>query len=375
MLSKIKKVIRYITIYGFSRTFFKAAGRINIGKVFSLRSSKNKDIAVVGCGQFGFSTIGYFVRKNFGNRFVGCYDVNTANKNKFEKFFDTAFSFESYEELVKNDTVKTIYIASNHSTHTPYALEAIKSKKTVYIEKPISVTYEQFKELISTAKEYDAKIFAGYNRPFSGAMHDLRNMVDVSSDKAFTISYFISGHMIPEGHWYRDPNEGTRICGNVGHWLDLSIHILAWRNIPNTLSVRLTYSNPEERHDDINIAITSEKGDLITIVFTSRCEPFEGVNESVNFQYNNTIAKIDDFRKMTVWQNERLINKRYWPKDVGHEKAILQPFAKDGFARDFKEIEYSTLLMLFIMDMVHNAETNKVFNFTDEWSRLFGDKI
>lgn len=375
MSSRIKKVIRYITIYGFARTFFKAAGRINIGKIFSLRSSKSKDIAVVGCGQFGFSTIGYFVRKNFGNRFAGCYDVNTTNKSKFEKFFDAAFSFASYEDLVKNDTVRVVYIASNHSTHTPYALDAIKSGKTVYIEKPISVTYEQFKELISTAKEYDAKIFAGYNRPFSGAMHDLRNIVDMSSDKAFTISYFISGHMIPDGHWYRDPSEGTRICGNVGHWLDLSMHILAWRNIPNTLNVCLAYSNPKERHDNINIAITSENGDLITIVFTSRCEPFEGVDESVNFQYNDTIAKIDDFRRMTVWQNERLINKRYWPKDVGHEKAILQPFSKGGFARDFKEIEYSTLLMLFIMDMVHNADTNKVFNFKDEWSRLFGDKI
>lgn len=375
MSSKIKKVIRYITIYGFARTFFKAAGRLNIGKVFSLRSSKNKDVAVVGCGQFGFSTIGYFIRKNFGNRFAGCYDVDVNNKNKFERFFDTTFSFASYEELVKNDAVKIIYIASNHSTHTPYALDAIRSKKTVYIEKPISVTYEQFKELVLIAKEHDVKIFAGYNRPFSGAMYDLKNIIEVASDKAFTISYFISGHMIPEGHWYRDPNEGTRICGNVGHWLDLSIHILALRSIPNTLNVRLTYSNPQERHDDINIAITSENGDLITIVFTSRCEPFEGVNESVNFQYNDTIAKIDDFRRMTVWQNERLINKRYWPKDVGHEKAILQPFSKGGFTRDFKEIEYSTLLMLFIMDMVHNADTNMVFNFKDEWSRLFGDKI
>jgi predicted dehydrogenase len=373
--SKIKKVIRYITIYGFSRTFFKVAGRISIGKGFSLKSSANKDIAVIGCGQFGFSTIGYFIRKNFGNRFAGCYDVDPKNKSKFEKFFDTASSFISYEELVKSDAVKTIYIASNHSTHTPYALEAIRSKKTVYIEKPISVTHEQFKALIETSRECGAKIFAGYNRPFSSAINDLRASLTVDESKAFTISYFISGHMIPEGHWYRDPNEGTRICGNVGHWLDLSIHMLAWRNIPQILNICLTYSNIEEPHDNIVIAITSENGDLISIVFTSRCEPFEGVNESVNFQHNDTIAKIDDFRKMTLWQNEKLLSKKYWPKDVGHEKAILQPFNDGGFERDFAEIEYSTLLMLFIMDMVKNRDTNKLFDFKKEWSVLFGDEI
>ena len=110
-------------------------------------------------------------------------------------------------------------------------------------------------------------------------------------------------------------------------------------------------------------------------MLTSRCEPFEGINETINFQYDNTIAKIDDFRRMTIWQDEKLINKKYWPKDVGHHKAILQPFNVDKYKRDWSEVENSTLLMLFITDMVLNKETSKEFKFDKEWEKLNNGKL
>ena len=118
----------------------------------------------------------------------------------------------------------------------------------------------------------------------------------------------------------------------------------------------------------IAISLTSERGDLVNIVLTARSEPFEGINETINFQQGDVIAKIDDFRSMTVWKGPSVRRFNYWPKDVGHNLAIIQPFS--GIYRDWEEVEMSTLLMLFIADMVVNAENYSRFSFSNEISRL-----
>ncbi len=59
---------------------------------------------------------------------------------------------------------------------------------------------------------------------------------------------------------------------------------------------------------------------------------------------------------------------KYWPKDVGHNQAITQPFS--SVKRDWREVELSTLLMLFIKDMVMAGEQISEFSFSNEWEKL-----
>lgn len=372
-MNKIKKLIRFIKIYGLGRTFFKVFGRLRIN-VLKIPSFKQKNIGLIGCGQFGFATIGYFISKKSSYNFLRAFDIDKIHQKSFENFYNLKHT-NRVEEIFKDNQISIIYIASNHYTHTSYAIKSIENNKKVYIEKPISVNYEQFKSLIYNIKKYNAIVFSGYNRPFSSAIIDLKKSIIFFDNKPFSINYFISGHLINNNHWYRNPQEGTRICGNVGHWLDLTIHILSWRKeLPNEYNINISYSNLDEIDDNISITITTEMNDIISIMLTSRNEPFEGINETINLQYDKTIAKIDDFRKMTIWQDEKLINKKYWPKDVGHHKAILQPFNTNKYKRNWTEVENSTLLMLFITNMVREKETNKIFNLDKEWDKIKNKK-
>ena len=100
----------------------------------------------------------------------------------------------------------------------------------------------------------------------------------------------------------------------------------------------------------------------ISIIFSTRNEPYEGVNETINYQQDNINAKIDDFRSIKIWKDNKVIKKNYFPKNNGHKEGVLQPFSNDKI-RLWKEIKASTELMLFIEKMVQNLEEKGIFVF------------
>ena len=342
------------------RTYVKAFGRLRVIPVIKLPisfQSKKKEIAIIGTGQFSFANIGYYLKKNRGNCTLGVYDIDTGNAASYANYFNTKV-FDDLDELINNEKIKIVYIASNHATHTDYAIKALNANKIVYVEKPISVTWEQFSNLMKAS--INKTLYVGYNRPFSPAIVEVRKYLNFPNRSPLTLSCFITGHKLEKNHWYRDYKEGTRVCGNIGHWLDLSINLLQTIGLPNTINVTIKSSNKEEKDDNVAITMVTDKEDLITIVLTSRGEPFEGINESINIQYSDLIVKIDDFRRMTVWNGVKLVKKRYFRKNVGHENAILQPF-QNKYKRDFSEIEISTRLMLGITETIRNNNTNFIF--------------
>jgi predicted dehydrogenase len=226
---------------------------------------------------------------------------------------------------------------------------------------------------LSAARRTSAgRLFAGYNRPYSAAVQAIREQVALHPQTGgYSLNYFISGHLIPADHWYRHPDEGTRVCGNLGHWIDLTVHIWQWRGLPDWIRIQIAYANPDEPDDNICLTFTTDRFDMVSIMLTARTEPFEGINESINLQFGNIIARIDDFRALTLWRGSTLIHRQYNPKDVGHKRAVLQPYYTDN--RDWDEVSLSTLLMLQIKDMVIARQTIAHFDVPNALTRLESD--
>lgn len=262
----------------------------------------------------------------------------------------------SYEDLISNEKCSLIYIASNHSTHSFYAKKALEYGKDVYVEKPLSVDVAQFNSLLKILKTSSSNIYVGYNRPFSKSIKKISNLI---VNKPITLNCFISGHKINSDHWYRDPSEGTRVCGNLGHWIDLTVHLLMKKKqaLPEIFDITVVRANDLEIDDNLTVIFKTSDQDLITITLSSREEPFEGIKENINLLNGNLNAYIDDFRKLTLHNGDKKTVKRYFPKDVGHKLSVMQPFQSKK--RNFKELEYSTFITLLIADMVKKNTLEK----------------
>lgn len=367
----IRKVVRFISIYGLPRTVVKVAGRTRKNwlryffKAAYLR--KEKDVSLIGCGQFGFSTISYFVQKEYGNRFLECYDTDAEHAGSCAGFWGY-HNVRDINQLLGNGHCKYVYVASNHASHADYAIQALKAGKHVHIEKPISVTREQLKSLLTVLNDSSGSLYAGYNRPYSKAIQAVDKLI-AHSGLPITLGCFIYGHRIGRDHWYRNPQEGTRVCGNIGHWLDLSMHLLNIRGrLPETLRINIMQADEEEADDNLTISYATDYGDLVTITMTSRGEPFEGIREHISIQCGEAMAEIEDFRTLVLQDGTARRKYRYSPKDVGHRRSVMQMFRKDN--RDWKEVVCSTLLMLETKKMVEKGIGYEDYAIKDDFQTM-----
>ncbi len=354
MIFKLLKIYRFILIYGLGRTIYKVLGRMrNTPKILTNSNRHRKhslNVGFIGCGQFSFATISYFVNNSHQYHIRAAYDIDKDALKSFCHFNNVPIMANSIEDFFK-EKLDFVYIASNHFSHTGYAVKAVELEIPVHIEKPICVNWEQYDQLRKVISQTKTDVFTGYNRPFSPAIIELKQRIS-NIKGPFTLNCYVSGHLIESGHWYREPEEGTRVCGNLGHWIDLAVHILNGETLPEYINIKLVSSSNDTRDDNFCVVMTTSNGDLITLILTSRDEPFEGINETINFAKGDVLAKIDDFRVASYWVGKKVFKRKYFPKDVGHKNAILQHLNKNKYKRDLNEVRLSTALMLEIKDMV-----------------------
>lgn len=118
-LRKFTKIYRFVKIYGFDRTYVKLMGRLRLNYPRRLYFSFPKRfVSVIGCGQFAFSSIAFFLTKTKGKVLLDFYDINQISKESMANYY-RAGSAHDVASLLGNSQLKLLYIASNHSTHTP----------------------------------------------------------------------------------------------------------------------------------------------------------------------------------------------------------------------------------------------------------------
>lgn len=372
-MNSFVKLYRFAAMYGLLRTFFKVVSRTRVRFPLSVFRNNKSSVAIIGCGQYAFATIGYFISSVVYSNFRWCYDPNTRACSTFHFSHKVLHKDSAALQCLDDKFVKYVYIASNHSTHSDYAVSSLKKGKVVFVEKPIAVSYEQLARLerqrVISEADGSIKLYAGYNRPFSAVIGHLVDAAAFYLHLPLSLSCFVSGHQLDEDHWYRNPTEGTRICGNAGHWIDLFVYLCSRGGRIDGYTITLLASNPSTPDDDFSLSISTERGDIFNLMMTSRCEPFEGISEAINFQQGNIISKIDDFRKLTIWHGAKKKTKRFFHKDVGHSAAILQPF-NGKVVRSFSQIFDSTVIILNVTDMIQTHEHKRNVCLKSEKARI-----
>jgi UDP-N-acetylglucosamine 3-dehydrogenase len=84
--------------------------------------------------------------------------------------------YKNYHDMLKTD-IQAVSIAVPTAFHKAVALECIKSGKHVLVEKPISDTVENAKDIIEAAKRTGVKLAVGHVERFNPAVQKLKEMM------------------------------------------------------------------------------------------------------------------------------------------------------------------------------------------------------
>ena len=84
--------------------------------------------------------------------------MDYAGRHGVKKVFLTA------EELIEDENIDAVYIATPPSSHKEYALMCAKAKKVCYIEKPLAMTYTESLEIMEAFEQAGVKAFVAYYR-------------------------------------------------------------------------------------------------------------------------------------------------------------------------------------------------------------------
>ena len=315
--TKIKKALRYTRLYGPRRTLSIIRGQFNMKRTYttlppvSAQRSDAKHVGVIGCGIFGFGVVGYFVTKNHGNVIRACLDINANRAASFYKRYGLDYYTTSPDEFFADPAIDVIYIASPHSSHTPYAIRAMERGMAVHIEKPPVVTESQLRELCSAIVRTNGKVRLGYNRVLAPLAQQVKQHLSAQTGTAM-MNWSVAGAPLPPDHWYYTPQEGGRVVGNLCHYIDFIFQMMpAEKRYPIVIQPT-KYDKPDE---NVAVTLTFGDGSLGVITFSCKGEPFEGDKERFSAHRDDCLIAFDDFHRLQI--------------EVGASKRVITPFIRD----------------------------------------------
>ena len=332
---KIRKVVRYIRLYGLSRTAAKVEAQRHLARTwapsvpkFNNDRCKDRDspvrfVAIVGCGNFAYSTIAYYLKRENASFLRATYDTNFARSVSLCKAYGGAYAARNLDEILNDDAVELVYISSNHASHAAYASAFRRAGKAVHIEKPHAVTEDQLAELAeSMERDPSLPVFLGYNRPRSSHYAAIAAAVGNESGP-FMVNWFVAGHEIPDDHWYFADSEGGRVLGNLCHWLDLSMQLVGDENVfPCTI---VPSSRPDSK-SDYALTIDCADGSLICISFSAKGHTFEGVREVMSLHRGDSLVLLRDFEETRLQSGASSTRYRTRFRDHGHGANVLNSY-------------------------------------------------
>jgi predicted dehydrogenase len=332
---KIRKVGRYVTLFGPSRTLVKIKGQYHLNRTQGLDTpvwnnpgcaspdDPDRFVGLIGCGNFPYCNVGFFLKKTAPNFLRATYDLMPARSRSLCADYGGAYATDDVKAMMDDPKVKLLYISSNHASHAEYAIQGLDAGKHVHIEKPHVVTQEQLRRLGEAQKRNpDKMIFLGFNRPRSSLFQRVQAALGGQSGPLM-INWFIAGHKIPDDHWYYSDAEGGRILGNLCHWTDLTLHMVGFENaFPCEISA---ISAPGSKAD-FSVSILFADKSMAGITFSAKGDTFEGVKEVLNVHRGDVILSMSDFHTLRIVKGHERQKFQGLFRDHGHGANIVNSF-------------------------------------------------
>jgi predicted dehydrogenase/threonine dehydrogenase-like Zn-dependent dehydrogenase len=229
----------------------------------------------------------------------------------------------SVQELLDDDTIAGVVVATRHHLHAGLALEALRAGKAVLVEKPLCLTESELDALRNELERDGAPpLMVGFNRRFAPLTRALRAHVK-NGQGATNVIVRVNGGPLPADHWLNDPRTGGgRLLGEGCHFLDLIVELAGSEPVAVSAQARHRADEPLQAAQDFSVSVRFADGSIGTLVYGTRGAAAAG-KELVEAHAQDRSGRIDDFRTLRLWGDGRARSQRSRGQDKGHGEEML----------------------------------------------------
>jgi predicted dehydrogenase len=215
--------------------------------------------AVIGLGYWG-PNLARVLHELPGADVVAVFDVRVESCSGIVDRYPNVRAARSYEEVLENDAIDAVAIATPVSTHYDLAAAALRAGKHVFVEKPLAASSEQAADLIDLARRSELTLMPGHTFLYSPPVNLSCELIRTGQ---LGDIYFISTSRVSLGLHQPDVSVvwdlGPHDFSILRYWLDeMPTRVSAWsrgciiESVPDVAFVNLEFPSGTIAHVELS---------------------------------------------------------------------------------------------------------------------------
>ena len=134
------------------------------------------NIGVIGYGYWGPNLVRNFAELS-GGRVAAVSDLSSKKLELVQKRFPGVKTTSDYNEILNDPSIDAVAIATPVNTHFDVGMAALKAGKHVWLEKPMTETSAQARQLVEEADKRKKVLFVDHTFVYTGAVRKMQAMI------------------------------------------------------------------------------------------------------------------------------------------------------------------------------------------------------
>ncbi|MEZ5070457.1 MAG: Gfo/Idh/MocA family oxidoreductase [Bacteroidales bacterium] len=168
------------------------------------KESKCLQVGVLGCGPIAQFAHFESCRKARNAELYAICDRADDLRERMEAVWQPQKAYSGYDEMLADPRLEAVIIATADAFHVPLALKAVQAGKHVLIEKPLSHSLDECRELTGAARSTGLVVRVAHNKRFDPGIQFARDFVNRRM-----------GDMLALKAWYADSTHRYTVTDNV----------------------------------------------------------------------------------------------------------------------------------------------------------------
>jgi predicted dehydrogenase/threonine dehydrogenase-like Zn-dependent dehydrogenase len=270
----------------------------------------------------------------------GISGVHHGNKNKF---FTASTEIK---DLWNNDKINTISIVTRHDAHAQQVVDAIKSGKNVFVEKPLALTLDELnvidKVYHKANRSNTVRLMVGFNRRYAPHIVKMKELLS-SHRSPKSIIMTVNAGAIPSEHWVQNSLiGGGRIIGEGCHFIDLMRHLIGHKINDFTATMIGNLPGVQVKEDKVSITLSFEDGSFGTIHYLANGgSAFP--KERIEVFCDDAVLQMDNYRVLIGYGWVGFKKMKLFIQDKG-QKACAKAFIESIINGEESPISYEEVM-------------------------------